>query len=692
MVRIAGWSLFVVFFVCVCLPLLFFYYLFDANKVKAMVVEQFNSQNYSVVINGNVEPRSWHGLSLFISDLTVEDKSLHKVIHINTANCQLSWLDLIVAHYRVQRVALNGLTLFQGSIKEANYSNLLNYKALSHSEFKHLRRLSITNLNWVDAQGNFIIKDAGMQIHDIDSLPVVGLNFRLNNYAAEIAVKGSVDKIDDSNLIFKDIKVDLHSPKVNGEFHGSGRYDYKSQELWFSGINGSAQSKYYSEKLKIDTALLSYYGITVNKLLLDINKLNLIGYTQNLNLDIRDLKTNNFSKYTVSSLTTYFNVISSSHKFAVSWELLNARFNRSLDLSNQNCKLSFIHSLSQRESVVFGGDFNGRCSYNESSGWLNFALSGSVNHAPAKINLGYQYNTNTKSVVQVVGSFNKVDLSPFMATNQGNLMPLYFDDSKLPLQWLQWLNLSANLKFKELNLSHFNLSNVDTEIEVVDDQLKLKKIQANAYDGKLSGSGLVSGNAESGYSVAIDNMITGVSLQKVFQNLFNVSAITGRADLAINTIANKVYTYEDLHRKLNGSIELDVSNGGFSGVDFSLFLSPENLAAFQNKSAIMTKFTTLSSNFNFKNGVSEKSDVKFSAPAIRANGSGIIDFANTKLDYKLTVSSLLPKNLQNINSVSIPVAINGDLFNPKIYIQNMTLNTKSKGLPPRDRKRGKGDK
>jgi hypothetical protein len=203
---------------------------------------------------------------------------------------------------------------------------------------------------------------------------------------------------------------------------------------------------------------------------------------------------------------------------------------------------------------------------------------------------------------------------------------------------------------------------------------------------------LVSGNAESGYSVAIDNMITGVSLQKVFQNLFNVSAITGRADLAINTIANKVYTYEDLHRKLNGSIELDVSNGGFSGVDFSLFLSPENLAAFQNKSAIMTKFTTLSSNFNFKNGVSEKSDVKFSAPAIRANGSGIIDFANTKLDYKLTVSSLLPKNLQNINSVSIPVAINGDLFNPKIYIQNMTLNTKSKGLPPRDRKRGKGDK
>ena len=39
--------------------LLFFYYLFDANKVKQMVLTQFNNKNYAVIINGAVEPRSW---------------------------------------------------------------------------------------------------------------------------------------------------------------------------------------------------------------------------------------------------------------------------------------------------------------------------------------------------------------------------------------------------------------------------------------------------------------------------------------------------------------------------------------------------------------------------------------------------------------------------------------------------------
>ena len=146
-VRFIGWSVFVIFFVTFCLPLLFFYYLFNAQQVKQMVISQFNNENYSVVIDGNVEPRSWHGLSLFISDLTVEDKQKHKVLHVNTANCQLSWLDLIVGNYRVRRVALNGLTFFQNNLEKSNYSNLLNYQTLTHSEFKNLTNFSLLELN-----------------------------------------------------------------------------------------------------------------------------------------------------------------------------------------------------------------------------------------------------------------------------------------------------------------------------------------------------------------------------------------------------------------------------------------------------------------------------------------------------------------------------------------------------------------
>ena len=154
-----------------------------------------------------------------------------------------------------------------------------------------------------------------------------------------------------------------------------------------------------------------------------------------------------------------------------------------------------------------------------------------------------------------------------------------------------------------------------------------------------------------------------------------MTAISGKADLQIDTMANGVKSYEDLHKKVNGSIDLNVDNGGFSGIDFSLFLSPENLAVFQTKSVVMTNFTNLKAKFNFTNGISDRSKLSFHSPLIMANGDGVIDFSKTSLDYNLIVSSILPKNAQNVKSVSIPITVNGDLFAPKVSIQNMTLNT-----------------
>ena len=234
--RLIGWGTFIIFFITVCIPLLFFYYLFDATKVKQMVIDQFNSQNYSVVINGTVEPRSWHGLSLFISDLTVEDKFQHKVMHINTANCQLSWLDLIVAHYRIRRVALNGLTLYQNAMKKGNYVNLLNYQAISHSEFKKLMKLSVTNFNWMDTESNFIVKDASLQLNNLDTLPIIEVKFNLANYAATVHINGAVAKTDENAVFFDKITTSFVSPQLNAELDSHGRYDYKTQEFWFTNI------------------------------------------------------------------------------------------------------------------------------------------------------------------------------------------------------------------------------------------------------------------------------------------------------------------------------------------------------------------------------------------------------------------------------------------------------------------------
>lgn len=671
-VRLIGWSVFVIFFVTFCLPLLFFYYLFNAQQVKQMVISQFNNENYSVVIDGNVEPRSWHGLSLFISDLTVEDKQKHKVLHVNTANCQLSWLDLIVGHYRVRRVALNGLTFFQNNLEKSNYSNLLNYQTLTHSEFKNLTNFSISNLAIINGDGDYLIKDAGLRVINLETLPEFNLNLNLSNYAAKLSVQGQISKIADDNLKIENLTISLANPTSSLELQSSGHYAYKTQELWLESARGIIHIPDYQGALAIDTALLSGYGLTLNNLSTTLNGFESTS-ARSFTINADKINTTNLMNYTADNIATRYEFTTAKRSLDVGLNLNQVKFNQALDITTDSCKLEFKYRGLGEQTAVSSGTMSGQCGLNGVKSLMNFNLNGLINQSPIKLNLTYDYNYALPNI-SLNASVDSLDISKFMTSAQGNLLPLYSDTSSLPFDWISLVNLTANLKFKQLNLSHVNLSNVNAQLEVKNQRLNLSQIQGQVYDGNFAGSMLLDKVGES-YDVSFKNKISSVNLQKVFASIFNVSAISGQADLQIDTSAKGVQSYEDLHKKINGSIDLNVNNGGFSGIDFSLFLSPENLAVFQTRSAVMTNFTNLKAKFNFTNGISERSNLTFHSPLIMATGNGVINFANTSLDYSMIISSILPKNAQNVKSVSIPIIVNGDLFAPKVSIQNMTLNT-----------------
>lgn len=671
-VRFIGWSVFVIFFVTFCLPLLFFYYLFNAEQVKQMVISQFNNENYSVIIDGNVEPRSWHGLSLFISDLTVEDKQKHKVLHVNTANCQLSWLDLIVGHYSIRRVALNGLTFFQNNLEKSNYSNLLNYQTLTHSEFKNLTNFSISNLAIINGDGDYLIKDAGLRVINLETLPEFNLSLNLSNYAAKLGVQGQISKIAEDNLKIENLTISLANSNSSIELQSSGHYAYKTQELWLESARGIIHIPDYQGALAIDTALLSGYGLTLNNLSTTLNGFESAS-TRNFTINADKINTTNFMNYTADNIATKYEFATAKRSLDVGLNLNQVKFNPALDITTDSCKLEFKYRGLGAQTAVSSGKMNGQCGLNGVKSLMSFNLNGLINQSPIKLDFTYDFNYALPNI-NLYATVDSLDVSKFMTSAQGNLLPLYSDTSSLPFDWISLTNLTANLKFKQLNLSHVNLSNVNAKLEVKNQRLNLSQVQGQVYDGDFAGSMLLDKVGES-YNVSFKNKISSVNLQKFFASIFNVSAISGQADLQIDTSAQGVKSYEDLHKKINGSIDLNVNNGGFSGIDFSLFLSPENLAVFQTRSAVMTNFTNLKAKFNFTNGVSERSNLAFHSPLIMATGNGVINFANTSLDYNMIISSILPQNAQNVKSVSIPITVNGDLFAPKVSIQNMTLNT-----------------
>jgi len=312
---------------------------------------------------------------------------------------------------------------------------------------------------------------------------------------------------------------------------------------------------------------------------------------------------------------------------------------------------------------------SGVCEYIKANSLMNFNLHGILDHAPIKIDLQL-LTSAAKPKLIVAGNIDNLDLSR-VTVNKDKLLPFYYDDSDLPFAWLSLIDMNANLLIKHFALDRIVLNNVATDFSIANNQLTVKSLKADIYNGVLFAFGKIAKNGNA-YDLDTHQTIKNLDLQTMFEDLFDVEAISGKANMQMNIFAKNVVSYNELHTKLNGAISIDANHGAFAGVDFNLFATPKPMDLTTKKS---TSFQGLNAKFQFVDGVSKNGSVNFYSPYVITNGLGSVDFVNTTLDYNLTIKSTLPQNTQKINSVIIPVRANGDLFNPQITIQNIHLST-----------------
>jgi len=240
---------------------------------------------------------------------------------------------------------------------------------------------------------------------------------------------------------------------------------------------------------------------------------------------------------------------------------------------------------------------------------------------------------------------------------------------------LSLFNAQANLIIKHFVLDRIALNDVTTDFIIKNDELNIKNIKANVYNGALSGGMKITKHNDV-YDLYAKNSISNLNLKNLLDNLFDISAISGTGNLMLDIMANSVSSYDDIHRHLNGKVNIEAKNGAFQGVDFNLFLNPESDIAFtSNRSTI---FNHMQANFKFANGVSKNGKLQFSSPYVIATGIGSLDFIHNTLNYNLNIKSALPKNDQRISLVVIPVSIAGDILSPKLNIQHMHLISESR--------------
>ena len=159
-IRLMYWISVILMMIFVVCPMFFFFYLFDEDRVKQMLYSEFDNNDYNVVVNGAITPRFWHGLSLEVDDLVVATNKDIELLHIKKADCQLSWIDLVFAHYKIKQISLNDVEVFQKNISDYGLDNLLSMPSMGKSAFNHLENISIYDINSVDTNISYPIKVA----------------------------------------------------------------------------------------------------------------------------------------------------------------------------------------------------------------------------------------------------------------------------------------------------------------------------------------------------------------------------------------------------------------------------------------------------------------------------------------------------------------------------------------------------
>jgi uncharacterized protein involved in outer membrane biogenesis len=671
-IRVLYWGGFVLFMVLVVIPLFFFFYLFNENQVRQTIINQFDDKVYNVEIDGQIVPKPWHGMSLDLNRVVITTKRNVQLVEIKRMSCKMSWLGLIFGKYKVKRVAIDGMDINQGNLKQYGVSNLLNLSNAKDSLFSDMERVDIYGINSVEKDLIYPIRDGSFKIEHNGLDINFDLGFKLKNSQTYFIVNGVSNAVNNDLINFDTFNIHIFNSLLNIDVATKASYSINAKNLSLQNIIGNVHVKNYVGTLNVGKVDVNLNGITASNadLQVDFTK-NSIGNHILFNVD--KLISPQYKGMQVNKISMQYKTDIPNIKFNMDSMVQNLVYSESMGIYSDYCTSQMKLTSSKLKDNGLNSILTGKCAYDINKNALRFNLDGNLNSAPLKLDLQV-FNDSIKPYIIATGNIASLDLSR-LTFAKDKMIPLFSDKDRLPFAWLSLFNAQANLIIKHFVLDRIALNDVTTDFIIKNDELNIKHIKANVYNGALSGGMKITKHNDV-YDLYAKNSISNLNLKNLLDNLFDISAISGTGNLMLDIMAKSVSSYDDIHRHLNGKVNIEAKNGAFQGVDFNLFLNPESGIAFtSNRSTIVNH---MQANFNFANGVSKNGTLQFSSPYVIATGIGSLDFIHNTLNYNLNIKSALPKNDQRISLVVIPVSIAGDILSPKLSIQHMHLISESR--------------
>src|SRR5882672_9278696 len=239
-------------------------------------------------------------------------------------------------------------------------------------------------------------------------------------------------------------------------------------------------------------------------------------------------------------------------------------------------------------------------------------------------------------------------------------------DAPVDLSGLKGLNARGQLQVGALQVQGLKLSNLKAQLKAADGRAEINPHSASLYEGELTGTLTVDGNAN---RIALKETLTNVSVGPLLRDAAQQDRLEGRGNVALDVTAAGA-TVSTMKRSLAGAAKVRLRDGAIKGINIAEILRRARAAVGKQSgqaadSKERTDFSELSASFSIKNGVAHNEDLDIKSPLLRIGGSGDIDIGRSTISYVVKASIVATakgqggKELDQLAGLTVPVKLSG---------------------------------
>lgn len=246
------------------------------------------------------------------------------------------------------------------------------------------------------------------------------------------------------------------------------------------------------------------------------------------------------------------------------------------------------------------------------------------------------------------------------------------NDTEIPVDVLNSLNLDGQLKVKNLKLKGMTMNNVAVLVESKAGVLDIKPLDAALYKGNADIRARVNA-AVANPTYALKTNLRSVQSGPLLKDLMGDDRLSGLANIALD-VTSKGKTVGAVRQALNGTINVEFLEGQIKGFNLAQMLraararlkgEPPPPAEPQ-----VTDFAVLSMSGVINNGVMTSSDLNFKSPFLRVGGEGKVNLVSEVVDYLARVTVVGSstgqggEGLDDLKGLTIPIRLKGPMTAP----------------------------